>query len=96
MNRVTGQHIMKQNNKGLTGSARYTSINSHYGIEQSRRDDLEAIGYILIYLLKQKLPWQGLHASSIFEKFEKIKNIKVNTQIEVLCQGQPSNLWLYI
>jgi len=73
----------------LTGTARYASVNCHLGVEQSRRDDLEAIGYMLVYFQKGSLPWQGLGGKNKAEKYNNIKEKKVQTTVDVLCKGLP-------
>lgn len=83
------QHIPYRENKNLTGTARYASINAHLGIEQSRRDDLEAIGYVIVYFLKGYLPWQGIKANNKQEKYNKIMEKKMSTPVEILCKGLP-------
>lgn len=91
----TGKHISYKENKGLVGTARYASISTHLGIEQSRRDDLEAIGYLLIYFLKGSLPWQNIKSQAKTEKYKLIAETKMDTSTEVLCRGVPREFVLY-
>lgn len=84
------QHIPHRDGRSLTGTPRYASINNHLGIEQSRRDDLESIGYVLIYFLKGTLPWQGLKAKNAQKKYRMILEKKQQVSIAHLCQGCPS------
>mmetsp|Transcript_19028 Transcript_19028/g.32500 ORF Transcript_19028/g.32500 Transcript_19028/m.32500 type:complete len:218 (+) Transcript_19028:466-1119(+) len=90
---TSGEHIPYKDGKSLTGTARYASANTHLGIEQSRRDDLEGAGYVLLYLLLGELPWQGLRAKTKEEKYKKIKEAKVNTPLEELTQGAPKEFF---
>jgi len=92
----TGAHISFKKGKGLTGTARYASINSHMGLEQSRRDDLESIGYLLVYFVKGKLPWQGIVAKDKKMKFQLIMQKKMDIPLTVLCQDLPSSLPAYL
>jgi casein kinase I family protein HRR25 len=89
-------HIPYLDGKSLTGTARYASINTHLGIEQSRRDDLESLGYVLIYFLRGELPWQGMKAKVMKEKYEKIMEKKIASPIDVLCKGFPEEFASFI
>lgn len=83
-------HFPFADHKDLTGTIRYASIHSHLGVEASRRDDLESLTYVLIYLFKGSLPWQGLQCAHRKEKFHAISAKKLNTPIGELCSGMPS------
>lgn len=82
--------------KKLTGTARYASINALSGLEQSRRDDLESIGYVLIYFLKGSLPWQGLLIKKKEDRYKKILEKKQDTTANDLCSGFPKEFEEFI
>ena len=92
----TGRHYQFRQNNKLIGNARYSSINALNGGTQSRRDDLESLGYLVIYLIVGRLPWQGYISHSKEDKYYKIKKIKKETTAEQLCQGLPRQFLDYI
>lgn len=89
-------HIQYRDGKNLTGTARYASINAHVGCEQSRRDDLESLGYVLMYFMRGELPWQGLRAANKKQKYERICEKKQGTCAETLCKDSPDEFTRYI
>ncbi len=91
----SGKHIDYKDGKSLTGTARYASINCHVGVEQSRRDDLESIGYVLLYFMRGNLPWQGLQGPEKNDKYRRIKECKIATSVELLIRGFPDQLAEY-
>lgn len=92
----TMRHIPPKEGKALTGTARYASINTHVGLEQGRRDDLEAVGYVLMYFLRGSLPWQGLQAKDKEAKYRAIKEKKQQVPTETLCKGFPAEFAQYL
>ena len=77
-------------NRGkIIGTARYASINALKGYELSRKDDLESAGYVLLYFIKGKLPWQGIQTKTKDEKYKKILEKKEQISSKTLCEGLP-------
>ena len=93
---ITLVHFPLVNRKKLIGTARYASINASKGFEQSRRDDLESAGYVLLYFLRGSLPWQGQKVKNKDERHQKILKIKIETSVEDLCKGFPEEFAKYI
>ena len=80
----------------IKSSLRYSSINSQLGFEQSPRDELESIGYMMIYFLKGELPWQNITASTKDEKFSLVLKSKLSTKIQTLTKGLPEEFKDYM
>ena len=86
--RTLKQYPMTRKKK-LTGTARYASIHALEGFEQSRRDDIEAVGYVMAYLLRGGLPWQGLKIKTKENKYKNILEKKKEISSEELFKGFP-------
>ncbi|TKR67326.1 hypothetical protein L596_023497 [Steinernema carpocapsae] len=92
----TQYHIPYREHKNLTGTARYASVNTHLGVEQSRRDDMESLGYVFMYFNRGSLPWQGLKAATKRQKYDKISEKKMSTPVHELCMGFPDAFASYL
>lgn len=93
--RKNGNHIQETNNHKFVGTARYASINAHKGISQSRRDDLESLGYLLVFFYKGKLPWQGIQTKDKAKRLSMIRDKKMSITREALCKGLPKEFKVY-
>jgi len=85
----TGKRFEKTYTHSLIGTARYASIPAHEGVEQAPRDDLESMCYIMLYLLRGGLPWEGVLADNTQEKYDIIRQVKIKRTSEILCKGLP-------
>ena len=88
-----GKHIKFSINNNITGTPRYCSINGLRGAEQSRRDDLESLFYVIIYFFRGNLPWQNLKIKSRQERFNRINYLKKNISYKILCKNLPQELY---
>ena len=93
---VTGNHIKYNRVKKFVGSLRYASVNALKLREQSRRDDLESIGYMLIFLIKGSLPWDNIKVENKRSSFYKISQFKQKLEPEILCRNLPKEFAEYI
>jgi len=89
-------HIKFNKSNNSIGNYIFSSINALRGIELSRRDDLESLGYILIYFLKGELPWENIKCSDKTEKKRKIYQIKKGYDLLKLCDEIPEEFKLYL
>ena len=83
------EHIPYVEHKKETGTLKFASVNTHFGVEQSRRDDLEGLAYTLAYLAKGNLPWSGMsrHGRNNKEKWEGVLYVKKDLKPEEICEG---------
>jgi len=92
----TGRHISFKKGGKMVGTARYASINSHQGYQLSRRDDLISLGYILIYFLKGKLPWQKVKGTTKHEKYDNIASLKQTFTLNTICADLPKEFYRFM
>ena len=92
----TGRHINFKKTGRLTGTIRYSSPNALSGGEQSRKDDLISIGYMLVYFFNSKLPWQLVRDRNELNKIRRIYKMKKETKPEILCRGLPNEMTEYM
>ncbi|CAD8047356.1 unnamed protein product [Paramecium primaurelia] len=94
--RNNNQHIQFQENRPFIGTTRYASISAHKGYELSRKDDLESLGYVFIYLLRGNVPWQNIVSQSDKEKIKLVGKFKMELELKDLCKGLPSEFQRYL
>ena len=87
INQKDNIHIPYKEGKSFIGTIRFCSIYTHFGFEQSRRDDLQSIGFMLIYFIKGSLPWMGIKCKNIKEKIMRIKEKKIEVTPGILCHN---------
>lgn len=95
INERTLEHIPLKDKRPILGTVRYISINTHLGFEQSRRDDLESLSYIMIYFIMGELPWQCIKSKTKKEKYDKILLKKKETVPNEICKFLPEEIKLF-
>lgn len=90
------KHFGQDSGRKLTGTARYASLNVHQGLTPSRRDDLESTGYVMLYLLNGKLPWQSIKAGDKEERYRLIGEHKLNKSLWECFGESPDEFIVYL
>lgn len=90
INPITKEHVPFNVKKGSVGTPRYMSIHALQHHEQGRRDDLEAMSYLFLYLYAGRLPWQGLPGSTFAEKCKRILEKKLKLTVDEVCEDAPT------
>jgi serine/threonine protein kinase len=94
--REGGEHIPQIINKPVVGTPRFVSRHVHAGSQSARRDDMESLGYVFIYLAKGALPWNTKKSDTRKEKLKFIAETKTNTTTKELCKDLPNVFELYM
>jgi len=90
------QHIPYREGDTFTGSFEFLSLNAQRGVEQSRRDDLESLAYVLMHFQRGGLPWESVEAASENEWRRKVSAVKTRTSVEDLCQHIPDEFGTFL
>lgn len=93
---ANGKHIAYQEGRPFIGTIRFASIAAHKGVELSRKDDLESLGYLLVFFLKGKLPWQTAQKMTQRDRKKMVANLKEKTKVEELCHKLPETFTIYL
>jgi len=92
----SGKHISYQEGRPFIGTIRFASLAAHKGIELSRKDDLESLGYLFIFFLKGKLPWQNGQKLTQTDRKKMVANMKEHLKLDELCQNLPETFNIYL
>lgn len=98
MDRKAGCHVQFREGRGRVGTAWYSSRHASCGARQSRRDDLESLGYVLLHFMRGSLPWQHatLFCHTDEERFKEIMQRKQTLSVPNLCARLPWEIGEYV
>ena len=92
----TGKHIKKIKSSSVYGSLIFLSLNVFKGIIQTRKDDLESLGLVIIYLYKGLLPWSEIRSTNIYQSWDKVETIRNIVSNDYICRGMPQEMNIYM